>query len=152
MNVFAPVSSIMTRDLVTVNPEDSLKTVSEIFEKNRIHHLPVVRYKKIVGIISHSDFDHFVGGLSRYPEDRFLNESRLKHHTAEEIMTARLAKIEPDDRLNAVIDIFCLNRFHALPVVENDELVGIITPFDILRKLASEKPLHPEDVYETILN
>jgi predicted transcriptional regulator len=38
--------------------------------------------------------------------------------------------------------------FHALPVVENGELVGIVTPFDILKILQVEKPPHPEDVYE----
>ncbi|MCB0644425.1 MAG: CBS domain-containing protein, partial [Phaeodactylibacter sp.] len=55
MNLNAPVSTIMTTNLITVNPEDPIQKVNEIFEKNNIHHIPVVRYKDIVGIISKTD-------------------------------------------------------------------------------------------------
>lgn len=149
MNKFAPVSSIMSTRLVTVSPKDSLKTVQEAFADNHIHHLPVVHLRKIVGIISKQDFVHFMGAMYRFPESAPLNESRLEHALAEEIMTTRLGKLEPTDRINVAIDIFLKNLFHALPVVEADgELVGIITPFDILKKLDSEHAAKPEDEYE----
>ncbi len=138
MNLRAPISSIMTTNLLTVNPEDSLQVVKEIFEKNNIHHLPVVRYKKIVGIISKSDFLHFRHGFSSNEEDAFFNESRMKAYKAEEIMTNRLGKVESTDRIEVAVEVFKTNLFHAIPVVDNDELVGIITTYDIIKALASE--------------
>ena len=62
MNVLAPISTIMTAKIHTVNPEDSLMMVKEIFDNYPIHHIPVVRYKHIEGIVSKSDFLHFLHG------------------------------------------------------------------------------------------
>ncbi|MEZ4981104.1 MAG: CBS domain-containing protein [Saprospiraceae bacterium] len=139
MNVLAPVKNIMTKNLITVNPEDKLTTVKDIFEKHNIHHIPVVRYKKIEGIISKTDFVHFVRGFTKNDEDKFVNEARLRAYRAEDIMTKGLAKVEPTDRINVVLEVFLVNRFHAVPVVENDELVGIVTTFDIIKNLANEE-------------
>lgn len=137
------------KHLVTVSAEDNLLKVKEIFEAHNFHHLPVVNFREIVGIVSKSDFEHFLGGASLHAEDDHLVESRLKRAHAKDIMTTRMGKVEPDDRINVVLEIFLINRFHALPVVKNGELVGIITPFDILKKLSEEKPAEPHMVYET---
>lgn len=148
MNVLAPISTIMTRDLITVNPEDKLTTVKEIFEKNNIHHIPVVRFKQIVGIVSKTDFVYFVRGFTNNDEDKYVNEARLRAYRAEEIMTKGLAKVEPGDRINVALEVFRVNRFHAIPVVENDELVGIVTTFDIIKALADEE-VTPEQILES---
>jgi acetoin utilization protein AcuB len=138
MDVRAPISTIMTQNLITINPEDSLEMVKEIFEKNNIHHIPVVRFKKIVGIVSKSDFLHFVRGYSNNEEDEFFNASRLRAYRAEQIMTTRLGKVESTDRIAVALEVFKTNLFHAIPVVDNDELVGIITTHDIIKTLAEE--------------
>ncbi len=139
MNVLLPVKSIMSTNLITVNPKDKLTAVKEIFEKNKIHHVPVVRFREIVGMISKTDFLHFLRGFKRSDEDRFVDNARLRVYTAEDIMTTGLAKITPNERINVALDIFLENRFHAIPIVENEELVGIITTFDILKALANEE-------------
>jgi len=152
MNLFAPISSLMTdhKHLVTVNPEESLLKIKEIFDTHNFHHIPVVHFREIVGIISKSDFEHFMGGGSVYDDDRFINEMRLHRATAKDIMTKRLGKVESSDRLNVAVEIFTINRFHALPVVDDGELVGIITPYDILKALGEERAADPSLVYETI--
>ncbi|MBK6946892.1 MAG: CBS domain-containing protein [Haliscomenobacter sp.] len=138
MNVLAPIKTIMSSDLITVNPADKLTLVKEIFDEHNIHHIPVVRFKELVGIISKTDFLHFLRGFSPNDEDRFVNYARLRAYTAEEIMTKGLAKLDPDDRINVALEIFLVNRFHAIPVVKNDELVGILTTYDIIKALARE--------------
>lgn len=150
MNTFAPISTIMSTDLITVNPEDNLLEVKKIFEQHTFHHLPVVRFRKIVGIISKTDFNHFTGGLSHADEDRFLNNSRLERMKAEDIMTKGLGKLEPDDRINVALEIFGKNWFHALPVVKNDELVGIVTTQDVIKAILMERPKEPHMVYENL--
>ncbi len=136
MDVLAPISQIMSKELITVSEKDKLTVVKEIFEKYNIHHIPVVRFKSIVGIISKTDYLYFVRGFTQNEEDRFINESRLKAYTADEIMTTGMAKVEPADRINVALEIFKINRFHAIPVVENDELVGIVTTHDIISALS----------------
>lgn len=151
MNVFAPISSLMTdhKNLVTVSSDDTLMKVKEIFDTHKFHHIPVVNFREIVGIISKIDFEHFLGGASLYDKTLVVNEEQLQKTHAKDIMTSHLGKVEPDDRINVALEIFTLNRFHALPVIKDGDLVGIITPFDILRKLADEKPAQPHMVYET---
>ena len=141
MNVLAPVKTLMTTNLITVNPGDKLIELKEIFEKNKIHHIPVVSYKKIVGIVSKTDFIYFMRGFSRNEEDQFVNEARLRAYKAEDIMTKGLAKLTPEQRINVALEIFLENRFHAIPVVEEQsgELIGIITTFDVIKALASEE-------------
>jgi acetoin utilization protein AcuB len=142
MNLIAPVSSIMTKSLLTVSPDDPMMLVKEIFDKNKIHHIPVVRLKKIVGIISKSDFLSYYTGLSRHFEDRFINETLLQLHKAEEIMTKKIAKVEPTDRIAVAVEVFKENILHALPVVDvDDELVGIVTVHDIINMISKEKIL-----------
>jgi acetoin utilization protein AcuB len=62
-------------------------------------------------------------------------------------MTKGLAKLNPNDRINIALEIFMVNRFHAVPVVENDELVGIVTTYDIIKALASE-PISTKQILE----
>lgn len=150
MNAYAPISTIMVTDLVTVNPEDSLLVVKKIFDTHTFHHLPVVRYRKIVGIISKTDFNHFTGGLSHSTQDRMVDDSRLEQTKAEDIMTKGIGKLEPDDRINVALEIFSKNWFHALPVVQNDELVGIVTTQDVIKSILNEKPREPHMVYENL--
>jgi acetoin utilization protein AcuB len=140
MNVLTPVSKIMTAHLDTVLPSDPLSKVKEIFDSHKFHHIPVVNYKKIVGIISRSDFQAYYTTLDKHFESRFINSVLLNHHLAEEIMSTRLAKVNPSDRLDVVIEIFKDNIIHALPVVnDDDELVGMITTHDLIQQLAKEK-------------
>jgi acetoin utilization protein AcuB len=143
MNLFAPVSKYMTdqKNLVVVNPDTPLTEVKDIFEKYSFHHLPVVHFHDIVGIISKLDYEHFSGGLN-------YNMYELEKIKASDIMTKGLAKVSSDTRMNVVIELFTYNRFHALPIVDEDELIGIITPFDILKAIGEEKPADPSMVYE----
>ncbi len=141
MDILAPVSTIMTKKLFTVNPEDKLSVVKGIFDKHRIHHLPVVRYKSIVGMVSKTDLLFFLKGAS-YDSgyEDMLNEARLNNYTAEEIMTTGLAKVSSNERIGVAVEVFKENLFHAIPVVDDGELVGILTTYDIIRSLTLKNP------------
>ena len=139
MDTFAPISSIMTTKLVTVNPEDKLEVVKKLFDTHKIHHLPVVRYKEIVGLISKTDLLYFLRGLSNNNYEEVLNEVRMRNYKAEDIMTKGLAKVASTDRIEVALYVFKENLFHAIPVVDDGELVGIITTYDIIKELAKRR-------------
>ena len=138
LDLRAPVSSIMTTSLITIEPQETMKRVKEIFDTHRIHHLPVVSEKHIIGLISKSDVLHFIRGMHQSSYDELLENVRLERYHAEDIMTTRLAKIDVDERINVAIEVFKENLFHAIPVVKNGELAGLITTFDIIRMLSDE--------------
>lgn len=136
-NPLEPISNLMTSKLVTLSPGDDLWMAKELFDKHKIHHIPVVRYKDIVGILSKTDIDLFYHGYSKGKEAE-LEKDHLQETRVDEIMTTNLAKLEPSDPIRTALTVFKLNRFHALPVVLNDDLVGIVTTHDIILHLAKE--------------
>jgi acetoin utilization protein AcuB len=127
MNFTAPVSQFMTSKLITLAPGDTIGMAIDLFRKHRIHHILVVRHKTLQGIISTFDVN-----LRHSNDSNFLNEK------VENIMTTGIATLASTDRLNVAIQLFSENLFHAIPVVDNDEVVGILTTLDIMKSLTAE--------------
>ena len=136
LNLLDKVSSLMSKNLITVHPKDTLIDVKAIFDKNRIHHIPVVEFKKLVGMISKTDLLHYQRSYEQVPYKDVFEESRLKAYKVGEVMTKGLATLSPEDRIDVAIEVFRENILHAIPVVENGELVGLITTHDIIEALA----------------
>jgi acetoin utilization protein AcuB len=139
MNLFDPISSIMTIGVITLAPTDTLIKAEEIFANNRIHHIPIVENEKLVGMISSSDLLLFKRGFTSSAEDIQHNKERLQAYEINHIMTKRLATLDVSDRINVALEIFNENLFHALPITENDSLVGIVTTFDIIKQLSLDQ-------------
>lgn len=117
------VNTIMSTQLITVRPTDSLRHVRQIFMQHAIHHLPVVSSGKLVGILT--TYDLWKNEIA--PED-------YNQVMAMEVMTKKMAKISTNDKIGTAAEIFLDNRFHALPVVdEENHLLGIVTSHDVLQ-------------------
>lgn len=139
MNTKAPVSSIMTTNVLTIAPDDPVKVAKEIFDLNKIHHLPVLEDEELVGILSGSDLLHFLRYLDKDSQEPYLNDLRLKNYKVGEIMQTDLATVEEEDSIRSILEVFSQNVFHALPVMRNGELVGIVTTQDIVKALLEEE-------------
>lgn len=127
MNMLTKISTLMTTDLVTIMHSTPLAEAKTLLETHGIHHLPVVDPTgKLIGMLSQSDF------LKALDYDASAK-------TAGELMTTHLAKLEAGDDIRTAANVFSLNRFHALPVVEGDKLVGILTTLDLIRFLDNEQ-------------
>lgn len=109
----------MTTQLFTLSPGDSAAEAKRLFSQHRFHHIPVVRGKHLEGIISRQDLAPF-------------SDELLAKMEAEDVMTKKVAVVAPDQAIGVAAEIFLANLFHALPVVENDELVGLVSTFDVL--------------------
>ncbi len=133
MNSNTPVSEVMTEFTLSINPEDKLNVIQNIFKKHLFHHLPVVdKNHRVVGIISKSDLHLFFKQLTDKSSGRAYSMLTIGSTKAEDIMTEDPMVIEPEDTLGLAADIFMANTIHALPVVEDDKLVGIVTTHDLL--------------------
>ncbi len=112
----------MIRDLITLGLENTMEDASNIFISKNIHHIPIPDEGKLVGMLT--TFDMWKKKLK--PEE-------FPNILVKEIMTTKLAKLEPDDKIGTAAELFLANRFHAIPVVSDGILVGLVSTFDILR-------------------
>ena len=127
MNLLTKVSDLMTTNLVTATVHMPLTEVASLMIKHGIHHLPVLTPEgKLEGIVSNSDFQKALA------LDTPMNK-------VGDIMTPNLAKLEPDDTVRTAASLFTLNKFHALPVVKNEKLVGMLTTLDLIRLIDREE-------------
>jgi len=117
-----PLSSIMTRNVITVGPDDKLSSARDIFMKNKVHHLPVVHGTKLLGILTTYDLFKYVRRDTDY-ENTFVKD----------VMTKHVATLEPEDKVGSAAELFLENRFHAVPIVKEGELKGIVTSFDVIK-------------------
>lgn len=134
MNIENPVHIIMTKDPVTVTPEDKLLEVKHIFQKlNFHHHIPVVKNGSLCGMISLIDFMRVIGNATLDDNDPVY--SRL---SVNDIMSLNPFSIESNTTIKKAASILADGNFHAIPITEKNKLVGIITTADIIRHLISE--------------
>lgn len=133
------VHTIMVKDLITLEPEDSVLKVKDIFMKKRIHHIPVIENGMYVGLVTTYDLWKIDVKMSDYDDIK-----------VKDIMSTKTLKISPDDKVGTAAELFLDNRFHALPVVQNGILVGLVTSFDVL--MYEFKKEYPEPIlYREIL-
>lgn len=127
-----PLQEIMTTKLITLHPKDKMMRVKELFEDFNIHHLPVVVAGKVVGIISKTDY-YLLTSISDNSYDQFIQSKIMITSTVDEFMKTEVYCLTGKDTVGDAIDIFLKNRISCLPIVNGKELVGIITPYDILK-------------------
>ncbi|MXO03233.1 CBS domain-containing protein [Flavobacterium sp. HBTb2-11-1] len=127
-----PISHIMTKTVVTANEKDDLKTVVEKLKTNTIHHIPIVRGKEVIGIISRTDINRLTFGALFEGQDN-ADEAILEMLTVPQVMTSKPKTVSSDTIIRDLAEIFVKEDFHALPVVDNSELKGIVTTTDVVR-------------------
>jgi CBS domain-containing protein len=112
------IRDIMTKDVITALPDDTISRVKEKIVQNVIHHIPVVENGDVKGMISMNDIHrvehHFT--LFDNPEAEISNKQLFSTMLAKEIMTSPVIKISENEKVTAAVDLFLENMFHALPV------------------------------------
>ena len=132
-----PVSKIMSTDLITISPNQTIEEVDRIFNEHSINHLPVVNENmNILGMVSKSDVYKVSYGLSVFhnKHKKEYNESLFRSLLVSDIMTEKVASLSADKSIGVSIGIFKENLFRALPITEDGKVIGIVTPMDIISK------------------
>jgi acetoin utilization protein AcuB len=123
------VGKRMTRRVITVSREDTLKFASLLLKEHRIHQLPVVEGDELVGLVSGTDIRN-----STFEETAVSDSGEIvvMNKTVEEVMTRDVITVGPEDTVEDALVIIHKKRLGALPVVRGKTLVGIITKADVL--------------------
>ena len=128
------VKERMKRDPVTVKKDDSFRYALKLIRKEGIRHLPVVENKRVVGIVTDRDLRQAAPSPATTLEVHELN-FLLERLRIEAIMTKKVITIGQETNLLEAARLLLTHKIGCLPVVDRDELVGIITEGDMLRAL-----------------
>lgn len=142
---------IMNKDVITIREDSSIEEAAGILTENNISGAPVVDKKgKLVGMVTEGDLLHqetnprtpaflnilgafiYINGLERYREDF----KKLAATSTSEIMTRDLVTAVGDTEIEDVAALMVKHGIKRVPVVEKDNLIGIISRADIVKTMA----------------
>ena len=133
------IKDIMTRDIIFVDKDVDLKYVLKLMKKNSITKIPVVENKQLIGLITDSHLAVKLGSI----RSRGVPASRLH---ASSVTDKELINVSPDQHISTILATVGEPGPTILTVLENDELIGIVTKADLLPLVDSNKAV--EDVMQ----
>lgn len=132
-----PVKDLMSKDLITVNVDDSIMKASKLMKDNKIQHLPVLKKGRLAGIVSDRDLKEASPSKATALDIHELYYL-LDMITVGSVMPSRLFTIAPGDTVEKAAAVMLKHNISALPVVNPEgDLEGIITKGDIFRAFVS---------------
>lgn len=141
-------ASIMSRDVVAVAPDNSLKEAHDLMRLHHFKALPVTNDRaEVVGIVTQTDFLDKAYWTKGRPKIGFSQRLRLvlsgasaPNDTVKDIMTTPVKTVRPETPIADAIVIFAEEGLHYLPVTrENKKLVGILSQSDALVAMLADK-------------
>jgi CBS-domain-containing membrane protein len=144
-------ADIMTRRLITIDPDSSVADAAKSMLENRISGLPVIDAQgRLVGLISEGDLLHRaeMGTDQRQRRSWWLNlisgptgaaDDYVKSHSRRvgDVMTQSVVSVSSDASLNDIVRVLERHRIKRVPVLDNGQLVGIVSRANLLQALAS---------------
>jgi len=113
----------------TIRPEATVFEALKLMAEKEIGALLVMDGQRMAGILSERDYARKVA----------LQGRLSKHTPVKAIMSTKVTRVEPDQRIEDCMALMTDKRIRHLPVVENDQLVGIISIGDVVKEIISEQ-------------
>jgi len=111
------------KNVKTISPEDTVKEAASVMSRNNIGSLVVINSnKKVVGIVTERDIIEKVNA-----RDKLASRVRI-----DDIMTSKVITIDANALIDDAVYLMVKHRIKKLPVLDNNELVGIVTATDIV--------------------
>ena len=133
-----PISDIMTKEVVTVSRGDDLETAEFLFKKKKIRHIPVVVDDNIVGMLSYTDLLRISFADAVDEDESTVDTIVYNMFTIEQVMAKNVMSVSPSASIKEVAEILAAREFHAIPVVDDNHLVGIVTTTDLINYLLDQ--------------
>ncbi len=119
-------SEIMSRPVITIAPEQTIEEAAELLSRYQISSLPVEHNQSVVGI------------LHRYAVDRAKHHG-LQDHPVSDFMNPGVVFVTPDESIDQVLRITVDGRHRLVPVIDEGQMVGVISRSDLLEHLKLPK-------------
>ncbi|MEZ5022267.1 MAG: CBS domain-containing protein [Chitinophagales bacterium] len=128
----------MTSNVLTLNVTDSLEDAESIMKKNKVRHIPVVSGEKLVGMLSLTDLLR-ISFVDHYGEQESSTDTVVYDILSiPQVMVSNPEFVTKDQTIREVAEMLATKEYHALPVVEEGNLVGIVTTTDLIKYLLDQ--------------
>ncbi len=132
------VSDVMTKSLLVVTPEAPVSQVTKVMISNKFRRLPIVKDDVLFGIITATDIVRYVGTGQVFDKIVTGNVTEAIDVPVRSLITGKLFTILPDATITDVARMMISKNVGALPVIEDNKLLGLITEFDLVRYLVNQ--------------
>lgn len=129
------VRDIMTRNVACLNPDSTVLEAAQLMQKHNVGSIPVCDESGVVGIVT--DRDIVVRNIAHGKDPRTT--------PVRDVMTSQVTTVGPDADLKAASATMSEKKIRRLPVVENNQLVGIISLGDV-----ATSAMHDVEVSSTL--
>jgi acetoin utilization protein AcuB len=124
------VKDSMAHDLATLSPDETAATALAVCRERRIRHLPILREGRLVGIVSDRDLRSSTPALGDLDRAAALQKVQVEDVMARVVVTA-----DPEDPIEQAANTMRERKIGCLPVLEGEELVGMLTASDVMEAL-----------------
>jgi len=132
------VANVMSDNIIPIKSSYTLGQAAAIFKKVEVRHLPVVRNNKVIGMIAKSDIERVVSAYKFCVDNANISSSALECVPVSQVMTQKMANIQSTQSLEEAAEILTERAFRALPVLNGDELVGVISTTSLMKYIVKE--------------
>lgn len=126
---------VMSRDVMTIRPEATLREAHEMFQKYDYNSFPVVDDGKVVGIITKLDLLRAFSYGTKFRRSSFWD---TLSENVSDVMRTAIVDVSPNDSLQTVVDYMVEFALRSIPVIEKDRVVGMISRDDVIKHLFLE--------------
>lgn len=133
-----PVSVIMSKNVITLNSSDDLIHAEKLFKEEQIRHIPVVNGTEIKGMLSYTDLLRISFADAIDQDETDVDTVVYNMFTIDQVMAKNLVTVNSSATIKEVAEILSKKEFHALPVVDKGNLVGIVTTTDLIYYLLEQ--------------
>ena len=123
----------MTKPVISIDIDFSLNDILRVIKEEKISHLIVIAKGKYQGVISKSDVLDSILKICHMSSGQTYNKLNFESITAKDIMAKKTIVVGKSQSLDYATELLLQGHFHCLPVVENDLVNGIVTPYDLLK-------------------
>lgn len=126
------VKDYMTKEVISISPEESVAHAADLMRDKGLRRLPVIEKGQLVGLVTEGTMADAspskATSLSIYEMNYLLNKTKIR-----DIMIRQVVTVEPDASLEDAIYEMMTYKVGVLPVVQNNQVVGIITDRDVFK-------------------
>lgn len=132
------VGDIMIKDVITTTPGTPIESCSKIMVRNNLRRIPVVEEEKLIGIVTSTDILRFFGDKEMFASMTSNSGLDVLKRKISEIIKPNILVTESTVRLGDLCELLAEKNIGGVPVVDGDQLVGIVTERDILNTVLKE--------------
>jgi len=129
------VTKIMSTNVAVIQEGQALSEVRKIMCDLDIHHVPIVKGKKLVGLVSFTDMMK-INLVVNGADERSIGAIIDQQFKITDVMSSKLTTIKNTETIRQAAELLIKGHFHSLPVIDSeDNIVGIVTSTDLIKYL-----------------